>query len=72
MEVSTEIKSSDGENRVAAKVRDSLKAALKGTHNVSRDDGEDVLIKKRSGQPSFEAALVSNTVESVRIHFQHE
>lgn len=72
VEVSTEISKSDGENRVAAKVRDALKAALSETHRVSRDDGEDVLIKKRSGQPNFDAALVSNTVESVRINFERE
>ncbi|WP_146907430.1 hypothetical protein [Arenimonas daejeonensis] len=72
VEVSTEIQKNDGENRVAAKVRDSLKAALAETHRVSRDDGEDVLIKKRSGQPNFDAALVSSTVEHIRINFQRE
>ena len=72
IEVPTEIEKNDGENRVAAKVRDSLKAALADTHRVSRDDGEDVLIKKRGGQPNFDAALVSSTVESVRINFQRE
>ena len=72
VEVSTEIQKNDGENRIASKVRDSLKAALADTHRVSRDDGEDVLIKKRSGQPNFDAALVSSTVESVRVNFQRE
>jgi hypothetical protein len=72
IEVSTEIQKNDGENRIAAKVRDSLKAALADTHRVSRDDGEDVLIKKRSGKPDFDAALVSSTVESIRIRFQRE
>jgi phage tail sheath gpL-like len=71
VEVSTDIKKGDGENRVADKVRDSLKAAL-ANYRLSLDDGEDVLIKKRSGQPDFEAAVVSNSVESVRIHLQRE
>lgn len=72
VEVSTAIQKGDGENRVASKVRDSLKAALAETYRVSRDDGEDVLIKKRSGQPDFDAVVVSNSVESVRIRVQRE
>ena len=71
VEVSTDIKKGDGENRVADKVRDSLKAAL-ANYRLSLDDGEDVLIKKRSGQPNFDAVVVSNTVESVRIRVQRE
>lgn len=71
VEVSTAIAQGDGENRVASKVRDSLKAALPD-YRVSRDDGEDVLVKKRSGQPNFDAAVVSNDVESVRIRVQRE
>lgn len=72
VEVSTDILKGDGENRVASKVRDSLKAALAEHYRLSVDDGEDVLIKKRSGQPNFDAAVVSNSVESVRIHVQRE
>ena len=71
VEVPTAIEKGDGENRVAAKVRDSLKAALPD-YRVSRDDGEDVLIKKRSGQPDFDAVVVSNDIESVRIRVQRE
>lgn len=71
VEVSTDILKGDGENRVADKVRDSLKAAL-ANYRLSLDDGEDVLIKKRSGQPDFDAAVVSNSVESVRIRVQRE
>lgn len=72
VEVSTDIKKGDGENRVASKVRDALKLALAEHYRLSVDDGEDVLIKKRSGQPDFDAVVVSNSVESVRIRVQRE
>jgi hypothetical protein len=72
IEVTTVVKKSDGENRVARRVRDALKAAIKADYKVERDDGEDVLVKRRMGRPNFEIALVSNTVESVRINFDRE
>jgi hypothetical protein len=72
VEVTTVIEGNDGENRVAKKVSTALKAALKEDYKVERDDGEDVLIKKRSGRPDFEVALVSSTVKDVRINFQRE
>jgi hypothetical protein len=72
VEVTTVIEGNDGENRIASKVRTALKAALKEDFKVSVDDGEDVLIKKRSGRPDFDVALVSSTVQSVRINFDRE
>jgi hypothetical protein len=72
VEVTTVIEGNDGENRVAKKVTTALKAALKEDYKVERDDGEDVLIKKRGGRPDFEVALVSSTVKDVRINFQRE
>jgi phage tail sheath gpL-like len=72
IEVTTTVKKSDGENRIAARVRDALKAAIKADYSVSRDDGEDVLVKRRMGRPNFEIALVRNTVKSVRINFDRE
>lgn len=72
IEVTTVIEGDDGENRVAAKVRDALKAALEADYRVSRDDGEDVLVKRRSGRPEFEVSLVSNSVKDVRINFDRE
>lgn len=72
IEVTTDVKKSDGENRVAARVRDALKAAIGKDYKVERDDGEDVLIKRRMGRPNVEVALVSNTVKAVRINFQRE
>jgi hypothetical protein len=72
IEVTTVVKKSDGENRVARRVRDALKEVLDADYKVERDDGEDVLVKRRRGRPNFEVALVSNTVESVRINFDRE
>lgn len=72
VEVTTVVKKSDGENRVARRVRDALKEVLDADYKVERDDGEDVLVKRRRGRPNFEIALVSNTVESVRINFDRE
>lgn len=72
IEVTTAVKKSDGENRVSARVRNALKAAIKADYRVSRDDGEDVLVKRRMGRPKFEITLLRNTVESVRINFDRE
>lgn len=72
IEVTTTVKKSDGENRIAARVRDALKAIIKDDYSVERDDGEDVLVKRRMGRPDFDIALVSNTVKSVRINFDRE
>lgn len=72
IEVTTVIEGNDGENRVAGKVRDALKAALKADYRIDRDDGEDVLVKRRWGRPLFEVSLVSSTVKDVRINFDRE
>jgi len=61
-----------GENRVAALVRDGLFAALDKGYRVERDDGEDVLVKRRRQTPDFDLILVSNSVEGVRMRLQHE
>lgn len=37
-------------------------------YHVERDDGEDVLVKKRGGAPDFLLEVVANTVEGVRIN----
>jgi hypothetical protein len=61
-----------GENRVASLVRDGLYAALGKGYHVERDDGEDVLVKRRRPTPDFDLVLVSNSVEGVRMRLQHE
>jgi len=63
------IKDGTGENAVAKAVVKSLKEQLpEDSYHVERDDGEDVLIKKRLGEENFDVEIVSNTVKGVRIN----
>jgi hypothetical protein len=62
-----------GENGVARDLRDGLRAALDPKRfKIETDDGEDVLVKRRSGQPNFELRLVESTVKAVRLNVQKE
>jgi hypothetical protein len=73
IELSTDVKDGTGENAVAKTVVNSLKDQLpKSAYKVERDDGEDVLIKRRSNTPAFDVAITSNTVKGVRIHPERE
>lgn len=71
-EVVVPIEGNDGENRVASKVRRALDQALPRGWRVERDDGEDVLVKRRVYHPRFSITLVRSTVEDVRIGFDRE
>jgi hypothetical protein len=73
LDASINIEDGTGENAVAKAVVKGLKAQLpeKGYH-VERDDGEDVLIKKKHGAADFNVEIISNTVKGVRIHPEHE
>ena len=65
---STSVEDGTSENHVAKTVVESLKAQLpKEAYHVERDDGEDVLIKKKGGAANFAVEIVSNTVDGVRI-----
>ena len=66
------IEGNDGENRVASKVRRALDKQLPRGWRVERDDGEDVLLKRRFYHPRFHVALVRSTVKGVRINFDRE
>jgi len=69
----TAITKGTGENAVAKAVVRSLKAQLdKERFHVERDDGEDVLIKKRWGTENFDVEIVSITVKGVRINPDRE
>ena len=73
IEASIAIKDGTGENSVAAAVVKGLQAQLPKDHfKVERDDGEDVLIKKRRGAPNFDVTVVSLDVKGVRIRPEHE
>lgn len=69
--ITTEIpvKDNTGENGVAKTVVKGLEANLpKEAYHVERDDGEDVLVKKRHGAANFDLTIDSNTVKGVRIN----
>lgn len=73
IETVTEVKKGTSENHVAKAIVEALKAQLpKDQFHVERDDGEDVLVKRRLGEDRFRLAVTSITVEGVRIHVQKE
>ena len=70
-----EIPVTDGtsENHVAKVVTNRLREYLPDdAYHVERDDGEDVLVKKRHGAANFAITVVSNTVKHVRINLDRE
>jgi len=67
------IRDGRSENGVAKDVTAGLKDQLNRDHyHVERDDGEDVLIKKRRGFADFDVEVISNTVKGVRINPDRE
>jgi hypothetical protein len=61
------------ENKVAKRVVTVLESKLpEDVYKVERDDGEDVLIKKRFGEEDFEVSITSNTVKNTRINLDRE
>jgi hypothetical protein len=74
IETRTEINKGRSENGVAKDVTESLHAQLPHGHfHVERDDGEDVLIKRKHHDDArFDVKVVSNTVKGVRINPDHE
>ena len=65
----TPIKKGTGENAVAKEVVKSLKKQLPPKQfHIERDDGEDVLVKRKWGAKTFAYKTVSNTVKGVRIN----
>jgi hypothetical protein len=60
------------ENGVAIDIMDRFKKALDPkVYHVERDDGEDVLVKKRKG-PDYEVKLVESTLKGTRINLDKE
>lgn len=73
--INDSIDAADGtsENGVAKVVVNTLKAQLpKDGFHIERDDGEDVLIKKRHNAANFDLKIVSSSVDHVRINSQRE
>ena len=72
-DISVDVMDHTPENMVAYKIRDALLSGLSEQHyNIEVDDGEDILIKRKSGSPDFDLNLVSNSVKSVRINLDRE
>ena len=70
IETRTDIEKGRSENHVAKDVVESLHNQLPHGHfHVERDDGEDVLIKRKHHDDArFDVKIVSNTVKGVRIN----
>ena len=61
------------ENAVAKRVVEVLREELPDdVYHVERDDGEDVLIKKRHGAANFDLQVIFNSVKHVRVNVDRE
>jgi len=61
------------ENMVAKAIKNAFRKQLpKDDFHIERDDGEDVLVKRRWGAPRFGLDLVSSDVKAVRIDLEKE
>jgi hypothetical protein len=73
IEITATIRSGRAENNVARDVRDAFAAKLSPErYSVEVDDGEDVLIKKKDGQPDFALELIESSVQNVNIRIEGE
>lgn len=70
--VSIPVARGTSENGVAKAVRDGLRAGLPKGYKVERDDGEDVLVKRRLGTARFTLEVTGNTVHGVRVNLDQE
>jgi len=72
-DVTVSVRSGRAENNVAKDVRDAFAAKLSADrYTVEVDDGEDVLIKKKDGQPDFALELMDSSVQNVSIKIEGE
>ena len=73
IDVVATIKSGLAEDAVAKNVRDAFAAKLNPERfTVEVDDGEDILIKKKDGQPDFALELLESDVRNVNIKIEGE
>lgn len=73
VEVSVKVPANHAENAIARDLRDAFRAKLpKKQFHVELDDGEDVLLKRRMGQPDFVVELVSAAVENTSFKLKRE
>jgi len=72
VDVTVQVPKGAGENHIARLIRDTLRARLGDHYKVEVDDGEDVLLKKRSGGSDFDLSITQKTVAGVRITLDRE
>jgi hypothetical protein len=72
-DISVNIRSGRAENNVAKDVRDAFAARLSPERfSVEVDDGENILVKKKEGQPDFSLELVTANVQNVSVKVEGE
>src|SRR5689334_18134928 len=72
-DVAVAVKSGRAENNVAKDVRDAFASQLSPQRfSIEVDDGEDVLVKKKDGQPDFALELVEASVQNVTVKVEGE
>jgi hypothetical protein len=72
-QVSVAVADKRHENEIARDIRDALAAQLPvDRYKIEVDDGEDVLIKRLSGQPDFTVELVSSGMQGVKLKLKRE
>jgi len=72
IEVTVKVKEGRSENGVASDVKNAFKAALdKKRYKVEGDDGEDVLVKRKSG-PDLSIKLVESTLRGTHFDVERE
>ena len=73
VDVVATVRSGRAENNVAKDVRDAFAAKLSPERfTVEVDDGEDILIKKKEGQPDFALELIESDLRNVNIKIEGE
>ena len=72
IDIRVPLKDGRGEDGCARDIREAFKTALdEKVYKVEMDDGEDVLVKRRSGS-TFAIELVESTVKGTRVNFDRE
>ncbi|MDG2519638.1 hypothetical protein L3D22_08580 [Lysobacter soli] len=72
VDVTVQVPKDAGENHIARLIRDTLRAKLGDRYKIEVDDGEDVLVKKRTGGSNFDLTITQKTVAGVRITLDRE
>ncbi|MEZ5460532.1 hypothetical protein [Dokdonella sp.] len=73
VEVTVNIPKGTRENSAARMIRKAIKSSALGErYKIEIDDGEDVLIKRRSRQPNIDLEILSNTAEGLSIKTHKE